>query len=108
MKRLFLLFPLYILFLSGIPCSPYDGCCQEELQVAAGQNSDDHNNSNNQKSGFPCSPFFPCGACHGVVIPNHTIQVVEPTPPLSKQPTFYTQRPLLAFVPAIWQPPKQA
>jgi len=31
MKRLFYLFPLYILFLSGMPCSPNDGCCQEEM-----------------------------------------------------------------------------
>jgi hypothetical protein len=95
MKRLLYLFSFYILFLSGVPCSPNDGCCQ------------DHHSSNNQKSDFPCSPFFPCGACHGVVIPNHTIQVVQPLPPIAKQTSLYTQRPLLAFTAVIWQPPKR-
>jgi hypothetical protein len=76
--------------------------------ATAGQTTNDHNNSKDQKSDLPCSPFFPCGACHGVVIPNHTIQVVQPLPPIVKQPSLYTQRPPLTFTPAIWQPPKSA
>ena len=107
MKRLYLLFPLYILFLSGVPCSPNDGCCQAEMHTtAAGQTTSDHDNTKDKKTDLPCSPFFPCGACHGVIIPNHTIQVVHPLPPKAKQPSYYTQKPLLAFAPAIWQPPK--
>ena len=109
MKRLLYLFSFYILFLSGVPCSPNDGCCQEEIHAAtAGQHPADKDSDTNQKPGFPCSPFFPCGACHGVVIPNHTIQVVQPLPPIAKQTSLYTPRPLLAFTAVIWQPPKRA
>lgn len=106
MKRLFLLFPLYILFLSGVPCSPNDGCCAEEVHAAT--STGDHNSANDQKSNLPCSPFFPCGACHGVVIPNHTIRVIQPPAPIAKQPSLNTEKPLLVFSPAIWQPPKNA
>ena len=108
MKRLLLLFPLYILFLSGVPCSPNDGCCQEELQAAAKQPTADHNNTRDKKSDLPCSPFFPCGACHGVIVPNHAVQVIQLPAPVIKQPSLYIEKPLLAFTPPIWQPPKRA
>lgn len=106
MKRLLLLFPLYILLLSGVPCSPNDGCCTEETYANNHNSTNDHNTTNDQRSNLPCSPFFPCGACHGVVIPNHTIRVAQPPALIAKQPSFYTEKPLLAYAPSIWQPPK--
>ena len=111
MKRLFYFFSFYILFLSGVPCSPYDRCCVEELQsvAATGQpGQKDPNSSTDHKSDFPCSPFFACGGNHGIVIPNLRIQFVQPQPPQVRQSSYYTERPLLVFVPSIWQPPKSA
>jgi hypothetical protein len=104
MKRLLLLFPLYILFLSGLPCSPNDGCCAEEIHAITSTN--DHNSTNNPKSNLPCSPFFPCGACHGVVVPNHTILVIQSPTPEANLLSLYTEKHLLAYSRSIWQPPK--
>lgn len=106
MKRLLLLFPLYILFLSGLPCSPNDGCCAEEIQAAISVS--DHNSTNNPKSNLPCSPFFPCGACHGVVIPDHTTRLIQPPAPTAKLVSLYTEKAILAYSSPIWQPPKNA
>src|SRR5882757_311090 len=103
MKRLLFLFPLYILFLSGVPCSPNDRCCAEELCITAPTGD---KTTKDQPSNLPCSPFFPCGACHGVVIPDHKIQLVQSPPAAAKPQTLYTESPLLVFSPAIWQPPK--
>jgi len=108
MKRLLWLFPFYILILSGVPCSAADRCCQEEMQTTAfaRRTTSDHGDTRDNKSDLPCSPFFPCGACNGIVIPNHTIQVAGLLPHVAKQPSRQTDKPLLAFAPAIWQPPK--
>ena len=111
MKRLFYFFSLYILFLSGVPCSPYDRCCAEEWlsAVTTGQSGqEDRNSDSDRKPDFPCSPFFACGGNHGVVIPNFRIQLAEPPSPQVKLFSYYTERPLLAFAPSIWQPPKLA
>ena len=110
MKRLLFLFPLYILFLSCVPCSPTDECCQEEIQATAATKQADNkqNSTKDQKPELPCSPFFPCGACFGIVIPDHAIQIVQPIPPITKQLSLYTSRLLPAFTFSIWQPPKYA
>ncbi|MDR3715992.1 MAG: hypothetical protein P4L51_24565 [Puia sp.] len=110
MKRLLYLFSLYILLLSGVPCSPDDECCREEINATAlaRQNSGHPDKTTDHKSGLPCSPLFPCGACSGIVIPDQIVQTVQPLPSIAKQVSLYTQRPLLTFTPAIWQPPKSA
>jgi len=110
MKRLLLLFPLYILFLSCLPCSPTDECCQEEIQATAftKQSDNKQNSAKDQKPGLPCSPFFPCGACHGIVIPDHSIRVTALAPPVTKQLSGYTPGPLPVFTYSIWQPPRFA
>ncbi|HMH20496.1 MAG TPA: hypothetical protein VK563_01915 [Puia sp.] len=104
MKRLLYLFPFYILFLSGVPCSPNDGCCIEEMRTQASTDQPTGNTDN--KADTPCSPFFACGANHGVVIPDHQIEFVQPLPSVAKLQFFYTERPLLAFISSVWQPPK--
>lgn len=108
MKRLLFLFPLYILFLSGIPCSPNDGCCQEEIEVYINQHPVDHDNTRGKKSDLPCSPLFPCGACHGIVIPDHHVQTVQLAEAIAAQPSHYIEKPLPAYTATIWQPPRQA
>lgn len=106
MKWLVCLFSLYILLLSGIPCNADDDCCIDEISVTTSQNEEtpdpDH------KPACPCSPFFACGACHGVVVPNTNIEFSNAIPPVIKPQYFYTERFLPGFQPAIWQPPKTA
>ena len=102
-KRLLYLFPFYILFLSGVPCSPYDGC-DEELNIAA--HTSNTAGKTDHKTDSPCSPFFACGANHGVVIPDLQIDLAL-VPTLIVQLQFlFSEMPLLAFIPSVWQPPK--
>jgi hypothetical protein len=105
-KRLLYLFPFYILFLSGVPCSPYDGCCDEELNIAA--HSTKTAGKTDHKMDSPCSPFFACGANHGVVIPDLQIDLALPATLIVQLQFLFSERPLLAFIPSVWQPPKSA
>ena len=61
-----------------------------------------------RKPEFPCSPFFACGANHGMVIPDLLIQIDLPTHSAEKKvPSSFTCPPFMTLS-SIWQPPKQA
>jgi hypothetical protein len=60
------------------------------------------------KPEFPCSPFFACGANHGIVIPNLQIQIEQPIQPKAKIISFFSERPPFISLASIWQPPKLA
>jgi hypothetical protein len=107
MKWLLYLFSLYILVLSGIPCRADDDCCIEET-FANAAHPQPEKTGQHPSYPSPCSPFFACGANHGVVIPDLRIQLVQPFHLQAKLPFFYTERSLAAFVSSIWQPPKAA
>jgi hypothetical protein len=104
MKRLLLLFPIYILFLSGMPCSIDDDCCMGEMgtKTQIGQQT----GKKDRKPEFPCSPFFACGANHGVVIPDSRLNIVQLEPPVIKLHSPYSEKPLFIFLSSVWQPPR--
>jgi len=108
MKWLLYLFSFYLLFLSGVPCSPDDACCMEEMYTGApaGPSNGNKNNDKERQPEFPCSPFFACGANHGVVIPNYHLQLAHPILPSTGWASLYTENAPLIFIPSIWQPPK--
>ncbi|RPD38296.1 DUF6660 family protein [Chitinophaga barathri] len=107
MKWLMILFSLYILALSAVPCCGDDFCCEDEVMAfetgEAGHEEHDHN-----KPDAPCSPFFSCNTCHGVVVPD-----IDPavTPGLTTEKSlrfYYTEHFLSEYATAIWQPPQAA
>ncbi|WP_147313929.1 hypothetical protein [Deminuibacter soli] len=107
MKWLLYLFSLYVLVLSGIPCSADDDCCMEEMGVHAASGKAPV--SAGHKPCAPCSPFFACGACHGVTIPDNTVSwLTVPVAFAVEQRSCYIAPALADFSPAIWQPPKAA
>ena len=92
--------------LSGVPCNGDDDYCIDEISVTsapAEQNSDA-----GHKPACPCSPFFACGTCHGVVVPNINVEFPQILQPVAKLQYFYTEQSLLDFPPSIWQPPQTA
>ena len=96
MKWLSILFAIYILTLSAMPCCDKD-CCNNEMT----QNTD-----SSHKSEVPCSPFFMCNSCHGFVIPESGIKINE-----AETITTATVQPILNlhlsdFHNPAWQPPR--
>lgn len=61
MKFLSLIFGIFILLLSVLPCCQEEDCCEEgstdKLEASA--------ESENSDLELPCSPFFSCGTCLG-------------------------------------------
>jgi hypothetical protein len=62
----------------------------------------------NNKSTFPCSPFFSCGANHGAVIPDMDIRVYQVVTNTEKTIAFISEGPSCMSLPSVWQPPKFA
>jgi hypothetical protein len=104
MKWFVYLFSLYILILSGIPCNADDDCCIDEISVTSIPNK--QTGDTDHKPVCPCSPFFACNTCHGVVVPNNSIEFLRVSLPVAKQQYNYIEQPLLDFPSSIWQPPK--
>ncbi|WP_120516427.1 DUF6660 family protein [Chitinophaga barathri] len=106
MKWLMILFSLYVLTLSAVPCCGDDFCCEDEIAMqhgGAGEEDHDHN-----RPEPPCSPFFSCSTCHGAVIPQFTL-ALTPQPAISKNIQFeYIEHFLSEYATAIWQPPQAA
>ena len=101
MRRLVYLLAFYVLLLTAIPCSPQDNCCDEERNASSRSGL-----PANSKPEFPCSPFFACGANHGIVIPDVEIQVYPSTHHAELRVIYNTERPAPIFLSAVWQPPK--
>ncbi|MCW3465148.1 DUF6660 family protein [Chitinophaga nivalis] len=105
MKWLVIILSLYVLTLSAIPCCGDDYCCEEQaVLIGCGQEHQDHDDHN--KPELPCSPFFSCNTCHGVVVPDITKSVPEGVP--LPRNTYYDHaaQPLPEFAASIWQPPQ--
>ncbi|BAV07562.1 hypothetical protein [Filimonas lacunae] len=106
MKWLAFLFALYLLALSGIPCSADDGCCMGEKDISANAHCEKENDTGHNYPA-PCSPFFACGACHAVTLPATAIMEV-PYPVMASvlHLAYYTPQQLPQFTAVIWQPPR--
>jgi hypothetical protein len=105
MKWFVYLFSFFILLLSVIPCNAEDDCCKDEINnttVPNKQGEADH------KPVCPCSPFFACSTCLGVVVPSIYTIVPEITVPVTNLQYFYSDQPLCDYPPSIWQPPQCA
>jgi hypothetical protein len=106
MKWLLVLFSLYIVTLSGIPCD-----CREDAficEATTSANSHDHD-TDHQKQDCPCSPFFACSSSHGVVVPEGIIKIAKPV--YSKEPQVfhsYKENIISQYAFAIFQPPRLA
>ncbi|WP_366935571.1 DUF6660 family protein [Chitinophaga sp.] len=106
MKWFVYLFSFYVLLLSGIPCNADDDCNVDEIVLTT--TSGNTRQDNDHKPICPCSPFFACGTCHGVIVPDFNFELPKALSPIAKLRYFYTTPPLLDFPPSIWQPPKIA
>ncbi|RFS19221.1 hypothetical protein DVR12_23575 [Chitinophaga silvatica] len=106
MKWFLIVFSLYVIVLSAFPCCGDDYCCEEITEVSNSQQHRDHDNHN--KPELPCSPFFSCNTCHGVIVPE--LLKSEPAAvPLPRNVYYTPTAPGLPEFPAsIWQPPKFA
>ncbi|TWI82590.1 hypothetical protein LX66_5164 [Chitinophaga japonensis] len=103
MKWLMIILSLYVLTLSAIPCCGDGYCCEDEVTMAGGEHNDhdDHN-----KPELPCSPFFSCNTCHGVVVPGIESANLKEVPLLESIYFDYIDQPLPEFSTSIWQPPQ--
>jgi hypothetical protein len=105
MKWLVMLFSLYVVILSGIPCD----CQEDNFMCNTTTSTDNHNAADHQKPDCPCSPFFACSTCHGVVVPDGNIKMSKPayTP---KQPVFhpYKENAISQYPLPVFQPPRIA
>lgn len=108
-----LIFAIYLLLLSCIPCSDACGSAAElwfdwlgieheahthdEPHSDHGSCSDDH-----------CSPFCVCNCCSiALNLPaSLPVRIMLPPPAPIEKPTFYHQLSHSFFVPSIWQPPR--
>ncbi|TWI84427.1 DUF6660 family protein [Chitinophaga japonensis] len=106
MKWLLYLFSFYVLLLSGIPCDADEHCCADEITCTTEPAKPAHDPDH--KPACPCSPFFACGACHAIVVPDHTIEFLKPLRPVAAPQSDYKVHPPADFSPSIWQPPRRA
>lgn len=102
-----MLFALYVVMLSGIPCD-----CQENDTMCTTATSADshekHPGGEHQKQDCPCSPFFACANCHGVVIPDWHIKITKPVY-FTKQTFYQYKETIVSQYPfTVFQPPRLA
>jgi hypothetical protein len=105
MKWLIMLFAIYVVILSGIPCD-----CQEDNFICkttalAGE----HPPADHQKPDCPCSPFFACSTCHGVVVPDGNIKITRPVYTQQQQIFHpYKENAVAQYPLPVFQPPRMA
>lgn len=104
MRLLILLWAMYVLVLSGVPC---DRLCQVESTTTAGQGTAPH--SGEQDDCKSCSPFSVCAACPGFMLPapvwaGHLASVV-PALASARLPVYRAPY-ALEVAARIWQPPR--
>jgi hypothetical protein len=106
MKWLMILFSLYVLTLSVVPCCGDDFCCDDEavlMHEGASHKEHEHN-----KPELPCSPFFSCGMSHGAVVPD-LLLIFNPQAATGESIRFnYAEHFYSEYYSAIWQPPQIA
>ncbi len=107
MKWFWLLFAAYVLTLSAVPCCGDDACCENETELVSAQECGNHNDHEKHgKPELPCSPFFSCNTCHGVVVTANKVILTAWT--ISTTHVFFSpdSSVLSTYQPAVWHPPK--
>jgi len=106
-KYFAILFSVYLLALSVMPCKDKEDCkhIHSEHFSNAGEDGSDH--SGHDKDIEHCSPFCMCSCCGTSCVYNYSYYKYIPnTPVLANTFTIYKT----SFIPevylAIWQPPK--
>ncbi|WP_420989233.1 DUF6660 family protein [Chitinophaga sp. CC14] len=99
-----IIFSLYVLTLSAIPCCGDDYCCEDEQAFVGEGKHSDHDNHN--KPELPCSPFFSCNTCHGAVVPEIDRAAFNEVSAPRSIYADYIEKSLPEFSAAIWQPPQ--
>lgn len=103
MKLLPLLFSLYILLLSCIPCSDNNVCSDSTAAFdISAPTHDDHDHHNDL-----CSPFCVCICCGMSIVPGYTFtaSAAEIHTHQTTSPTYASHFISEVYV-NIWQPPK--
>ncbi|MDI3319702.1 DUF6660 family protein [Pinibacter soli] len=102
MKWFVYILSFYVLLLSAVPCCADDDCCANEQNTSVQTN----HSKETSKPSAPCSPFFACAACNGVIIPQvFRFSVVEQHEVVVYK-FFYHDNLVSRNLPSIWQPPK--
>ncbi|WP_128547975.1 DUF6660 family protein [Larkinella soli] len=104
MKLWLLIWSMYLMALSGVPC-PEQHCLDGHNHPAASasQPPADH-----QPDEAPCSPFCHCAVCPGFTVPQPLWSTL---PAISFKPVFRPQFAYSSPTPddifrSVWQPPK--
>lgn len=108
MKWFWLLFSAYVLTLSAVPCCGDDVCCEEEIELASGHDCTDRSTDHekHEKPELPCSPFFSCNTCHGVVVTANRLVLTASVIPTNHIYYSPVSSVLPIYQPAVWHPPK--
>lgn len=106
-KFLWLLFSIYLLSISVLPCTD-DIECHEKASTTYTSSNEPHQNHHHDTE--QCTPFCSCSCC-GVVTISHKLvyfDVVEKVgyPLPSKTFSTYSSAYLQGFLSNIWHPPK--
>ncbi|OJU29406.1 MAG: hypothetical protein BGN92_03430 [Sphingobacteriales bacterium 41-5] len=104
MKIIAFIFSLYILLLSGMPCTDAQDCnLPTTTQVSATQSHDNHQHETEH-----CPPLCHCSCCSVAVskMPLLAFTYVKPTFVVKENFSFYKSHHLTGFLEAVWQPPK--
>ena len=103
-KIIAFIFSLYILLLSGMPCTDAQDCnLPTTTQMSATQSHDNH-----QHESEHCPPLCHCSCCSVAVSKLPTFALVYKKLPLANQLkfSFYHSHHTSGFLEAVWQPPK--
>lgn len=101
MKLLVMILSLYVLLLSGIPCNAFGHCCSDEIE-----SSSNSQEPLKHKPEFPCSPFFACGSCHAIIVPQITYEVTAPIIFDKERHFYHSEGSVVQYSYSIFQPPK--
>ena len=99
-KLFSIIFLVYILLLSTVPCCAFD-FCNDELQE--NQTTDKHEHDDDCKN---CSPFAVCSNCVGFTVLINAFRIERPQQMIEQTFTVYTQSYLPPYISSFWQPPK--
>lgn len=110
MKFVSAIMVILVIGLSLIPCCPPETDC---FQTSSNDtenhcDSDDHCTETDNENGHcdVCSPFFTCGSCAGVTIPNYTNNESLETISSPRFKFPFSESFLSFYVSKMWQPPK--
>ncbi|WP_370450986.1 DUF6660 family protein [Olivibacter sp. XZL3] len=106
MKVLISILSIYIVILSFIPCENKEFCCIDGMNNVKKQHKQVDSTEHNPTC--PCSPFFSCGSCTGVVLFSMEIDFLIEQCPVTSAYFNYEETEPQSSPQSVWQPPKTA